>query len=74
MQVSGSGMFSSPSLDLCSGHSGSGVTTADGSRFITAVVSGVLVDVGWVNREGCTALLQRSKHSAAACGSHTRMV
>jgi hypothetical protein len=45
MQAPGSGMFTSPNLDLCSGHSGSGVATADGSRYITAVVSGVFVFV-----------------------------
>jgi hypothetical protein len=40
MQANGSGMFTSSSLDLCSGHSGSGVNTADSSRYIVAVVSG----------------------------------
>lgn len=40
MQASGSGMFTSSNLDLCSGHSGSGVNTADSNSYIVAVVSG----------------------------------
>jgi hypothetical protein len=39
-QVWGGDMYTSGTLDLCSGHSGSGVYAADGSRFVTAVVSG----------------------------------
>lgn len=41
MDVTASGMFSSSNLDLCSGHSGSGVMTADANRYVVAVVSGV---------------------------------
>ena len=40
MEVTSSGMYSSSSLDLCSGHSGSGVMTADGNRYVVAVVTG----------------------------------
>lgn len=40
MQVTSSGMYSSSNLDLCRGHSGSGVMTADASRYITAIVTG----------------------------------
>jgi len=40
MQVTSSGMYSSSNLDLCRGHSGSGVMTADADRYITAIVTG----------------------------------
>lgn len=40
MQTSTSGMYSSSNLDLCSGHSGSGVMTPDGNKYVTAIVTG----------------------------------
>lgn len=40
MDAGSSGMYSSTSLDLCSGHSGSGVYTPDSNRYITAIVTG----------------------------------
>lgn len=40
MEVTSSGMYQSNNLDLCSGHSGSGVMTADASRYVVAIVSG----------------------------------
>lgn len=40
MQVGSSGMYSSSNLDLCRGHSGGGVMTADANRYLVGIVTG----------------------------------